>query len=239
MRENQGREQYFFEDDTLAWLTGICAGVGRVAAVFMPSLRAIPNVWVFDADERFDGSPRYTRIDVTRRVPDLRNFDLVMMDPPFLLGAYALGRLLVAARGRPVLVSASDWCVARAGWDAVFRTQGLVQLTAHFPRYRSIGNGYCEDAVKRDGRTNISFFSNASFAPPKRPIVLAQDGSWTTFDPHHFGAIAGDAATRVPARWLDVRGQVPVDVQLPLRTRLARLRTRLRLALAAAREAKD
>ena len=232
MQENQGREQYFFEDDTLAWLTSVCAGVSRVAAVFMPSLRAIPNVWVFDADERFEGSPRYTRIDVTKSVPDLGGFDLVLMDPPFLLGAYALGRLLIAARGRPVLVSASDWCVARAGWDAPFRAHGLVQVTAHFPRYRSIGNGYCEDAVKRDGRTNISFFSNASFAPPKRPIVLVENGRPTTYDPYHFGVIAHDA--RVVPRRLDVRGQVPVEVELPLRTRLARLRTRLRLALAAA-----
>lgn len=239
MQENQGREQYFFEDETLAWLGGICARVDRAGAVFMPSLLRFPNVWVFDADERFQGTDRYTRVDVTKTVPDLRRFDMVMLDPPFLLGQYHLGRLLIAARGRPLLVSASDWCVERAGWGELFRAHGLAQVTTHFPRYRSIGNGYCEDALKRDGRTNISFFANVSFAPARRPVVLKQGDRWATFDPYDFGELApGGSAPEVSHRWVSAHGQAlgpgAVDARqpLPLRTRLARWRTRLRLFLA-------
>jgi hypothetical protein len=141
---------------------------------------------VFDADERFQGSERYSMIDVTRTVPDLSGFGMVLIDPPFSLGWEHLAPLLKAARRRPLLVSATDWCVACAGWGELFASYRLSQVTAYFPRYRSISNGYCESTLKRDGRTNISFYSNIPFAPPRRPVVLKQGGSWTTFDPYEF-----------------------------------------------------
>lgn len=194
MEENQEREQYFFEEETMAWLGALISRTRRVAGVFTPSLLRFPNVWVFDADERWAGQERFTRIDVTRTAPDLRDFGMVVVDPPFALGARHLGRILAAARGRPMLISATDWCVACAGWGELFRAHQLAQVTAYFPRYRSIGNGYCEATLKRDGRTNISFFSNVPFAPPRRPAILRREGRWSVFDPYDFRQVSsGDA----------------------------------------------
>lgn len=247
MQENQSREQYFFEDETLEWFGEISSQVERVGAVFMPSLLRFPNVWVFDADERFQGAERYSLIDVTKHVPDLDRFGLVLMDPPFLLSQYHMGRLLAAARGRPLIISASDWCVAGFGWGKLFSAHGLTQVTTHFPRYRSIGNGYCEDTIKRDGRTNISFFSNISFAPPRRPVVLSREMGRVTFDPYDFHeCAAGEIPDRPPGsptiaksieiahRWVTPQGRVNglecsrAGTSAGLRARLARWYRRLR-----------
>jgi hypothetical protein len=186
MDENQSREQYWFENETFEWLGELISRTERVGAVFTPSLLQFPNVWVFDADERFEGSERYTMIDVTRTVPDLEQFGMILIDPPFALSARHLAPLLKPARRRPLLISATDWCVAEAGWGKLFAACGLSQVTTYFPRYRSIANGYCESGLKRDGRTNISFYSNIPFAPPRRSVVLHREDSWITFDAYNF-----------------------------------------------------
>ena len=186
MDENQSREQYWFENETFEWLGDLISRTERVGAVFMPSLLQFPNVWVFDADERFQGSERYTKIDVTRTVPDLGQFGMILIDPPFALSARHLAPLLKPAKRRPLLISATDWCVAEAGWGKLFAAYGMSQVTTYFPRYRSIANGYCESALKRDGQTNISFYSNITFAPPRRSVVLRRDEAWITFDPYSF-----------------------------------------------------
>jgi hypothetical protein len=186
MEENQSREQYWFEDETFEWLGDLISRTERVGAIFTPSLLQYPNVWVFDADERFEGSERYTRIDVTRTVPDLEQFGMIVIDPPFALSARHLEPLLKPARRRPLIISATDWCVVKAGWGKLFQDFGLSQVTSYFPRYRSIANGYCETGLKRDGRTNISFYSNISFAPARQPVVLYRDAKWITHDPYDF-----------------------------------------------------
>jgi|GEM_PF-2439369 len=186
MEENQSREQYWFEDETFEWLGDLISRTERVGAVFTPSLLKFPNVWVFDADERFEGSQRYTRTDVTRSVPDLEQFGMIIIDPPFALDAHDLAPLLKPARRRPLLISATDWCVAKAGWGQLFAACGLSQVTAYFPRYRSIANGYCESGLKRDGRTNISFYSNIPFSPPRQSVILRREGAWITHDPYDF-----------------------------------------------------
>jgi hypothetical protein len=111
---------------------------------------------------------------------------MIVIDPPFALGARHLAPLLKPARRRPLLISATDWCVAKAGWGQLFAAYGLSQVTACFPRYRSIANGYCEIGLKRDGRTNISFYSNISFAPPRQSVILHRDDTWITHDPYDF-----------------------------------------------------
>jgi len=78
MEENQSREQYWFEDETFEWLGDLISRTERVGAVFTPSLLKYPNVWVFDADERFEGTERYTMGDVTRSVPDLDQFGMII-----------------------------------------------------------------------------------------------------------------------------------------------------------------
>ncbi|MAF82479.1 MAG: hypothetical protein CL797_00050 [Chromatiales bacterium] len=186
MEENQSREQYWFEDETFEWLGDLISRTQRVGAVFTPSLLKYPNVWVFDADERFQGSERYTMADVTRSVPNLEQFGMIILDPPFALSARDLAPLLKPARKRPLLISATDWCVAKAGWGQLFSTYGLSQVTSYFPRYRSIANGYCENGLKRDGRTNISFFSNIPFGPPRQSVVLHRENTWITHDPYNF-----------------------------------------------------
>ena len=186
MEENQTREQYWFEDETFKWLGELISRTERVGAIFTPSLLKYPNVWVFDADERFQGSERYTMTDVTRMVPELDQFGMIVIDPPFALSARHLAPLLRPARHRPLLISATEWCVAQAGWGELFAAYGLSQVTAHFPRYRSIANGYCESGLKRDGRTNISFWSNIFFGPPRRSVVLQRENAWITYDAHDF-----------------------------------------------------
>lgn len=186
MDENQSREQYWFENETFEWLGELISRTERVGAVFTPSLLQFPNVWVFDADERFQDSERYTMIDVTRTIPNLEQFGMILIDPPFALSARHLAPLLKPARRRPLLISATDWCVAQAGWGKLFAANGLSQVTTYFPRYRSIANGYCENGVKRDGRTNISFYSNIPFAPPRQSVVLNREEAWITFDPYNF-----------------------------------------------------
>lgn len=190
MEENQEREQYFFEEETMAWIGALISRTPRVAGIFTPSLLRFPNVHVFDADERFEGKDRYTLIDVTRKVPELKQFGMVILDPPFALDWRHLGRLLTASNPRPILISATDWCVSYAGWGDLFRDHRLRQVTTYFPRYGSIGNGYCETTLKRDGRTNISFFSNIPFAPPRRTAILRRQGRWTVFDPYRFDALS-------------------------------------------------
>lgn len=186
MEENQSREQYWFEDETFEWIGDLISRTDRVGAVFMPSMLQYPNVWVFDADERFDGSDRFTKIDVTRTTPDLDQFGMILLDPPFALSARDLAPLLKPARHRPLLISATDWCVTKAGWGRLFADYGISQVTTYFPRYRSIANGYCETGLKRDGRTNISFFSNIPFGPPRKSVVLHREGAWISHDPYDF-----------------------------------------------------
>ena len=140
----------------------------------------------FDADERFVGQDRYTLCDVTRKTPDLDPFGMIVLDPPFLIGACNLAPLLRPARKRPLIISATDWCVTKAGWGKLFARYGLAQVTSYFPRYRSIANGYCEAGLKRDGRTNISFYSNIPFAPPRRSVIIRREDQWITHDAYDF-----------------------------------------------------
>jgi len=186
MEENQSREQYWFEDETFEWLGDLISRTERVGAVFTPSLLKYPNVWVFDADERFEGTERYTMGDVTRTVPDLDQFGMIIIDPPFLLSARDLAPLLKPARHRPLLISATDWCVNKAGWGQLFSYYGMSQVTSYFPRYGSIANGYCESGLKRDGRTNISFYSNIPFGPPRKPVILRREDTWISHNPYNF-----------------------------------------------------
>ncbi len=167
MYERHEKEQYFFDEDTLARLTTFLSEWSSPCCICAPLLgkyaseQGVP-VTILDIDERFSDLAGFQAYDLYKPHWVDKTFDLILCDPPFF--NVSLSQLFAALRllshhdfGQQLMVS---YLVRReraiTGTFAPFR----LQPTGYRPTYQT---------VKRGPKNEIEFFSNL---PPEKIALL-------------------------------------------------------------------
>lgn len=162
MLELHAREQYFWDDETVARLADVAARFENPACLCAPLLgeeleRRKMKCATLDLDERFAHLKGFVKFDVYRPAWQNEKFGAVFCDPPFWI--VSLSQLFGAIR----LLAQHDFdqplaiCYpARRGANlcATFARFGL-KPTGFYPAYRTVNT-----AEERD---KIEFFANFSF----------------------------------------------------------------------------
>lgn len=101
IEERHEREQYFFDDATIAAVANMLAPMGRVCVLCAPMVgaeleRRGCDPVVLDVDERFSGLCGFRRWDIYRPTHLEERFDVMFADPPFF--NVSLSQLFTAVR---------------------------------------------------------------------------------------------------------------------------------------------
>lgn len=170
MEERHEREQYFFDEETVATLAAFAAPFAPVATFCAPRVgerlaQEGVEVAVLDIDERFASVPGFRPYDLYRPEWLERRFGLIVCDPPFFRAS--LSQLFAALRTlahndtrQPLLLS-----YLKRREPSVLGTFAPFGLrpTGYSPGYRT---------VQRCARNDIEFYSNlpveglGGLAPP-------------------------------------------------------------------------
>lgn len=159
MLENHAREQYFWDDETLAHLATVAARFENPACLCAPLLGSeLEKRGVFcttlDLDERFENLKGFRKFDVYRPTWQGADFGAIFCDPPFWI--VSLSQLFAAVR----LLCRHDFekplaiCYpTRRGANlcGAFSRFGL-RATGYFPGYRTVQTS--------EERSKIEFFAN-------------------------------------------------------------------------------
>jgi hypothetical protein len=162
MLELHAREQYFWDEDTVARLADVAARFQNPACLCAPLLgreleRRGVSCRTLDVDERFADLKGFSRFDVYRPTWQNERFGVIVCDPPFWI--VSLSQLFAAIR----LLAQHDFeqplavCYpARRGANicATFARFEL-KATGFYPGYRTVNTS--------DERDRIEFFANFSF----------------------------------------------------------------------------
>ena len=88
MIEDHANEQYFFDDDTRAWLVEWLRPFDSICVLCAPTLGSAlidtgKTPTILDIDERFSYLAGYMKWDITRPANLQKHFDVIFCDPPF------------------------------------------------------------------------------------------------------------------------------------------------------------
>ena len=158
MYELHEKEQYFFDEETLARLTSFLAPHAPICCLCAPLLgqhlvKAGVDVKILDVDERFTSLPGFERFDIFRPEWQGYEFRIILCDPPFY--RVSLSQLFAAIR----VLSLNDFrqrlmlSYLKRREAAVLGTFARFDLTpsGYFPRYQT---------VQRCARNDIEFYTN-------------------------------------------------------------------------------
>jgi hypothetical protein len=158
VEENHQREQYFFDEPTLAALADYVSAFSNPCLLCAPMVgrelhRRGRTVRVLDVDRRFAGLPGFVEWDLYRPRHLDEDFDLVLCDPPFF--NVSLSQLFTAIR----LLARFDYAQRIAIAYLVRRESAILGTfarfnlapTGFFPSYQTV-----QSCAKND----IQFYAN-------------------------------------------------------------------------------